>query len=163
MAGGELSKLRRGIPPHKKVTLGNGEDSADFMVVLLSADKTQELDELTEEYARENEKKVNQRVRNSFYSRMLCAMCLRSVDDKTLSEEITTYEEVGKILDSEDIDRICTAYKELMVNKAPKVEVLNDEQLEEIKNYLEVTSLKDLSTVLQVHLKSCHQTIVSER
>ena len=54
-------------------------------------------------------------------------------------------------------------YNELLVNKAPKLEVLTEEELDSLKKYLEVTPLKDISTVSLVHLKYCHQTLVSEQ
>ena len=66
-------------------------------------------------------------------------------------------------MDLEDINRVVNAYGELMMNKAPKLELLTQAQLETVKKHLEVTPLSDLSTVLLVHLANCHQTIVSEK
>jgi hypothetical protein len=72
-------------------------------------------------------------------------------------------EEVAAMMDLEDISRVVNAYQELILNKAPKLEMITQNQLDEIKNYLEVTPLSDLSTVLLVHLANCHRTIVSEK
>lgn len=159
----KLSRLRRGIPQHKNITLGNGDNSVDVAVVLLNSDEILEIEEETEEYCRKIGDRANNIVRDHYYNKLLCTMCMRDPDDKTLTSNIATVEEVGSILDTEDIDRVCNAYKELLINKAPKVELLTEKELEELKNYLEVTPSKDLSTVLLVHLKSCHQTIVSEK
>lgn len=159
----KLANLRRGVPIHKNVTLGNGDNSVNVAVVLLNSDETLDIEETTEEYCRSIGDRANNIVRDHYYNKLLCAMCMRDPDDKTLSTNIASVSEVGEMLDTEDIDRVCTAYKELLINKAPKVELLTEEQLEELKNYLEVTPLKDLSTVLLVHLKSCHQTLVSEK
>ena len=88
---------------------------------------------------------------------------MRDPSDPTLSTKIASSPaEVGECLDNEDISRICGAYGELIINKAPKLETLTQEELDIIKKHLEVTPLSDLSTVLLVHLKNCHQTIVSE-
>jgi hypothetical protein len=72
-------------------------------------------------------------------------------------------EEVGRSLDDEDIKRVCEAYSELLVNRAPKLEMLKQEEYEELKKVLEATQLSDLSTVSLVHLKHFHLTIVSEK
>lgn len=162
--GSKLANLRRGIPPHKKVTLGYGENTVDVMVVLLSSDISQEIDELTEEYCKANESKASVKVRNQYYNRLLCLHCMRDPEDPHFDTPMAqTVEEVGEMLDLEDIKIVCQAYQELIVNRAPKLEVLKEDELEEIKNFLEVTPLKDLSTVSLVHLKYFHQTIVSEK
>lgn len=164
MAGdSKLVQLRKGVPSHKTVTLGNGNDSFDVKVVLLSSDDMLDIEEQTEGYCKSIGDKANRVVRNNYYNKLLCAMCMRDPDDNTLETPFATVSEVGKYMDVEDISRVCDAYKELVINKAPKVELLTNKELEELKNYLEVTQLKDLSTVLLVHLKSCHQTLVSEK
>ena len=75
----------------------------------------------------------------------------------------SSIDEIGQLLDDEDIKRVCEQYNNLIVNKAPKLEVLTEEELDSLKKYLEVTPLKDISTVSLVHLKYCHQTLVSEK
>lgn len=161
--GSILMKLRTGIPQHKNVTLGNGDNAVKVVVVLLTSDEILEIEEETEEYCHEIGDRANHVVRDHYYNRLLCAMCMRDPSDSTFKTNVATVEEVGQLLDTEDIDRVCDAYRELLINKAPKVELLTEDQLVELKNYLEVTPLKDLSTVLLVHLKSCHQTLVSEK
>lgn len=164
MAGeSKLRLLRKGKQPSKIITLGNGDDAFDVRIVLLSSDDMLDIEEQTEGYCSEIGNKANRVVRNNYYNKLLCAMCMRDPDDDTHEEPFATVDEIGKYLDVEDISRVCDAYKELMMNKAPKVELLTEDELTELKNYLEVTHLKDISTVLLVHLKSCHQTLVSEK
>ena len=87
---------------------------------------------------------------------------MRDPDD--ISERISSsVQEVMECMDLEDINRIVKAYGELMMNKAPKLELLTQDQLEVVKKHLEVTPLSDLSTVSLVHLANFHQTIVSEK
>lgn len=162
MAGGKLSKLREGIPLHKNVILGSGASSVKVAVVLLANDLMQLIDEQTEEYCNENKNKVNARVRDYYHNRLMSFHCMRDIDDPTYQTKIAdSIEEVAE-LDLEDIKRVTNAYSELLLNKAPKLELLTQENLDELKKHLEVTQLSDLSTVLLVHLRSCHQTIVSE-
>ena len=156
-----LRDLRRGIPPHKRVHIG-GTEGYDVTVVILSADKCLELEELTNEYCNTREKRVNDTVRNQFYNALLVNECMRGPDD--ISERISSsVQEVMECMDLEDINRIVKAYGELMMNKAPKLELLTQDQLEVVKKHLEVTPLSDLSTVSLVHLANFHQTIVSEK
>lgn len=156
-----LRDLRRGIPPHKRVHIG-GTEGYDVTVVILSADKCLELEELTNEYCNTREKRVNDTVRNQFYNALLVNECMRDPDD--ISERISSsVQEVMECMDLEDINRIVKAYGELMINKAPKLELLTQDQLEVVKKHLEVTPLSDLSTVSLVHLANFHQTIVSEK
>lgn len=156
-----LRDLRRGIPPHKRVHIG-GTEGYDVTVVILSADKCLELEELTNEYCNTREKRVNDTVRNQFYNALLVNECMRDPDD--ISERISSsVQEVMEYMDLEDINRIVKAYGELMMNKAPKLELLTQDQLEVVKKHLEVTPLSDLSTVSLVHLANFHQTIVSEK
>lgn len=160
----KLAALRRGVPMHKNITLGMGENTVDVSIVLLSSDDMLDIEETTEEYCKKIGDRSNRVVRNNYYNKLLAAMCMRDPSDSTLHTFIAnSADEVGEFLDIEDIDRVCNAYRELMTNKAPKLDILTNEELEELKNYLRVTPLKDLSTVLLVHLKSCHQTLVSER
>ena len=104
----------------------------------------------------------NQKTRAMYYNRLLCFECMR-VPGNLLTKVASSADEVGELLDDEDIKRICEKYNELLVNKAPKLEVLTEEELDSLKKYLEVTPLKDISTVSLVHLKYCHQTLVSEQ
>lgn len=155
-----LKDLRTGTPPHKTVHIGSLD--ADVAVVILSSDKCLEIEELTNEYLAGAPKKVNEATRNQFYNALLATYCMRNPEN--LDERMAgSVKEVMEILDLEDINRIVLAYGELMMNKAPKLELLTVDQLETIKKHLEVTPLSGLSTVLLVHLANCHQTIVSER
>lgn len=156
-----LRDLRKGVPPHKIVHIG-GADGFDVAVVILSADKCLEIEESTQEYCSSKQSKTNENVKNQFYNALLCTNCMRDVNDLNtqIAEDIN---EVMSTLDLEDINRVVNTYSELMINKAPKMELLTNDQLDEIKKFLEVAPLSDLSTVLLVHLANCHQTIVSEK
>lgn len=161
----KLAALRKGVPLHKRITLGVEPYILDVVVVLLSSDDMLDIEQETEEYCRSiGEKRVNKIVRNNYYNRMIAACAMRDPSDPSLQTlMVDDPDEVGEYLDIEDIDRVVAAYKELLSDKVPKMELLTDDQLEEIKNYLRVTPSKDLSTTLRLHLKSCHQTIVSRR
>lgn len=155
-----LRSMRTGQAPYCRVTLGNGSGSFDIAVVIISSDEMLEINELTEE--RYHNKDIdNERNRARFYNRLLCYHCMRTLEDTSV-KIASSPDEVGELLDDEDIKRVCEKYNEMIVNKAPKLEVLKEEQLDELKKYLEVTPLKDISTVSLVHLKYCHQTLVSE-
>lgn len=160
-----LKRMRTGQPPHGIITLGNKGDSFKVAVVLLSNDEMLSINEAVEDRYPDMDDKASptkHKIRASFYNRLLCYYCTRVPDD--LSTKIASDpDEIGKILDDEDIKRICEQYNNLLVNKAPKLEVLTEEELDELKKYLEVTPLKDISTVSLVHLKYCHQTLVSEQ
>lgn len=169
---GDISYLRRmrtGQPPHKIVTLGNGGDSFQVAVILLSSDKMLVINEAVQmRYSKTvvkgeevEDPRDNEKNRARYYNQLLCYESMRNPDD--LNEKIAdSPEEVGELLDDEDIQRVCEMYNELIVNKAPKLEVLKQEELDQLKKYLEVTPLSDISTVSLVHLKYCHQTLVSE-
>ena len=156
-----LKDLRRGIPPHKRVHIG-GADGYDVMVVVLSADKCLEIEEQTQDYCSSRGSKANENVKNQFYNALLVANCMRDPDDLTVPIA-SSLNEVMECMDLEVINRVVNAYGELMMNKAPKLELLTQAQLDTVKKHLEVTPLSDLSTVLLVHLANCHQTIVSEK
>lgn len=160
----KLWKLRSGIPEHKNITLGNGDSTVDVTVVSLSADIMQMIDEKVEEYCKKNKDKVNESVRTQYYNINLVHHCMRDPNSDRFSDKMTdSPEEVAMMMDLEDISRVVNAYHEIILNKAPKLEFITQEQLDEIKKHLEVTPLSDLSTVLLVHLANCHQTIVSEK
>lgn len=160
----KLWKLRAGIPVHKNVTLGNGDSTVDVAVVSLSADTMKMIDETVELYCKKNKDKINDTVRTQYYNINLVYHCMRDPNSDRLSVKMTdSPEEVAEMMDLEDISRIINAYQELILNKAPRLEMITQEQLDEIKNFLEVTPLSDLSTVLLVHLANCHRTIVSEK
>lgn len=156
-----LRDLRRGTPPHKRVHIGD-TDGYDVQVVILSADKCLELEELTNEYCSTREKRVSDTVRNQFYNALLVHECMRDETDLTVKMS-SSAQEVMECMDLEDINRVVKAYGELMMNKAPKLELLTEDQLEVIKKHLEVTPLSDLSTVSLVHLANFHLSIVSEK
>jgi hypothetical protein len=86
---------------------------------------------------------------------------MREVDNLDRSI-FSTVEEVGSILTLEDIKRVCEAYNALIVNNSDKLETLRQEDYDELKKFLEVTPLKDLSIVSQVHLMYFLQTVLSE-
>lgn len=158
-SGSKLRNLRTGKPLHKKITLGNGDSQISVAIVILNSDTMLQIEEKTEEYCQTH--KVNNNIKTQYYNRLLVSECMRDPDD-THIKLAESEEEIGAYMDLEDISRVVKAYQELMVNKAPKIEFLSQEDLDELKKHLEVTSLNDLSTVLQIHLKSCHQTLVSE-
>ena len=166
MVGGKskLWKLRAGIPVHKNVTLGNGDSTVEVTVVSLPADTMQMIDETVEQYCKKNKDKVNDTVRSQFYNVNLVHHCMRDPNSDRFSVKMTdSPEEVAEMMDLEDISRIINAYQELILNKAPRLEFITQEQLDELKNHLEVTPLSDLSTVSLVHLANFHRTIVSEK
>lgn len=159
-----IRNLRTGTPVHKNVVLQHGNSAITVAVVALSADEMQQIDEIVQDYATTNAKKVNDSVRGQYYNRLLAYYCMRDPSDKTFTARVAeSVDEVGQILDIEDISRVVNAYGELMINKAPKLEALTQEQYDTIKKHLEETPLKDLSTVLCVLLKNCLQTIQSEK
>ena len=159
MASDKLYKLRNGIPPHKNITIRDEE----FTVVLLPSDTVRQIEETTNEYASQNPEKVNDSVKSKYFDGLLVYNCLRDPSDTTFRNKIAEKpEDVIQVLDDMEIAKVTEAYGELMMNKAPKVEMITDEELNIIKKHLEVTPLSDLSTVLCVHLANCHQTIVSE-
>ena len=166
-----LKRMRTGQHPHETVTLGNGSDSFDVEVVLLSNDEMLTINEQVEERYHTERKidadgkeqiitdaKDNGKNRTLYYNRLLCYHCMRLPDDIEV-KVAASEEEVGELLDLEDIQRVCEKYNEILINKAPKLEILKEEDLEALK----ITPLSDLSTVLLVHLKSCHQTLLSEK
>lgn len=157
----KLRELRRGIPPHKRVHIG-GEDGFDAMVVILSADKCLEIEEQTQSYCKSKESSSNENVKTQFYNALLVASCLRDVNDLNsyLASDVA---DVLANMDLEDINRVVNTYGELMMNKAPKLELLDEDQFEELKKVLETTPLSDLSTVSLVHLANFHRTVVSEK
>lgn len=174
MAGDNISYLKRmrsGDPPHVITTLGNGSESFDVAVILLSNDVMLNINEKVEDRYHstvgEDGKVIksgieNQKTRAMYYNRLLCYECMRVPGDIT-QRVADSADEIGRLLDDEDIKRVCEKYNELLVNKAPKLEVLSEEELDSLKKYLEVTPLRDISTVSLVHLKYCHQTLVSEQ
>lgn len=165
-----LKRMRSGQPPHGIVTLGNEGDSFDVAVVLLSNDTMLTISEEVEDRYHEvadGDRMVknpldNEKNRARYYNRLLCYHCMRIPTN--LNEKVASSpDEIGQLLDDEDIKRVCEQYNNLIVNKAPKLEVLTEEELTELKKYLEVTPLKDISTVSLVHLRYFHQTLVSEQ
>ena len=172
MAGGTMDKIRSmrmGKRSHTSVKLGIGDDNVLVAVVLLPSDIMLNINELVEErYAPEvkdgvvvKNSRQNDVTRNQYYNQLLCLHCMREIDDLDTCV-FTTVEEVGKILTLEDIKRVCEAYNTLIVNNSDKLETLKQEDYEELKKFLEVTPLKDLSIVSQVHLMYFLQTVLSE-
>lgn len=158
MAGSKISQLRQGKPIFKKVDLRGKL----FGVVLLSMDTLRNIEEQTQAYVINNQGKTSEASRNYHYEILMAFHCLRDLEDPTLETKAAdSVDEISTVLDNEDINRIMNAYSDLLLEKAPKLEMLTEEQLQEIKKHLEVTPLKDLNTVLLVHLTNCHQTIVS--
>jgi len=153
----KLSNLRQGIPPHKSVTIRG----MDIEIVVVSADTTKKCEELAEEYANANKDKVNDRVRAQYFDTLLSYHCMRDPDDPTFQTKIAeSVVEVGELLDVDDINKVMSTYGELLMNKS-KIELMTEEDYSELKKFLEVTPLKDLSTVSLVHLTNFHRSIVS--
>lgn len=172
MAGGTIDKIRNmrmGKFTHSTVKLGLGDDVVQVAVVLLPSDTMLEINELVaERYAPQvvdgetvENSKNNETTRAQYYNQLLCFHCMREMED--LNEKIfTKFEDVGTILTLEDIRRVCEAYNNLIINNSDKLEVLKQEDYDELKKFLEVTPLKDLSIVSRVHLKYFLQTILLE-
>jgi hypothetical protein len=165
-----LKRMRTGQPPHNMVTLGNGSDSFEVAVVLLPNDTMLSINEDVESRYHgtvDGDNVIKNPIdtpknRAMYYNRLLCFHCMRIPDD--LNKKVAdSADEIGRLLDDEDIKRVCEQYNNLLINKAPKLELLTEEELDSLKKYLEVTPLKDISTVSLVHLKYCHQTLVSEK
>lgn len=158
MASDKLYKMRSGTPQHKSIKL-RGED---FAIVLLGSDIIRSIEEQTEEYYNRNKDRVNDAVRAQYYNALLVFNCLR--DPNNLSERVADkVSDIESALDSVDMTEVVDAYRELIINKSPRIDLLTQDELDEVKKHLEVTALSDLSTVLCVHLKNCHLTIVSEK
>lgn len=148
----KLSQLRRGTIPHKVIKL---RDSLDVAIVVLPTDTIKQINADIEEYMAEHPTHNTETIRNQMYDAHLCYECMR--DPNNITERIaTSVEETGDILDQEDISRVTSAYGEIMINKAPKIELMTEEEFSDLKKFLEATPLKDLDTVLLVHLKNCH-------
>lgn len=172
MAGDTSSKIRNlriGKRSHGTVKLGMGEDSVMVAVVLLPSDTMLSINEEVEERYSDiiqdgvvmKNPKQNEITRNQYYNKLLCYHCMREVNN--LDEHIfSSQDEVGEILTLEDIKRVCEKYNELIVNNSNKLETLKQEDYDELKKFLEVTPLSDLSIVSQVHLMYFLQTILSE-
>lgn len=170
ISGSYLRRMRTGQHPHVIVTLGNEGDGFNVAVVLLSSDDMLDINEQVDKryapkYDKEGKAIPNpvgtQNNRSRFYNRLLCYHAMRLPEDLEI-RVADSPDEVGELLDDEDIKRVCEKYNELLVNKAPKLEVIKKEELEELKKYLEVTPLNAINTVSLVHLKYCHQTLTSE-
>lgn len=173
MAGGTLSRIRNmrmGRHSCMNVTLGSGDDSVMVAVVLLPSDIMLDINEAVEErYAPTilndgtvvKNNKQNDITRSQYYNQLLCFHCMREIDN-TDEKIFSSVDEVGSILTLEDIKRVCEAYNSIIINNSNKLETLKQEDFEELKKHLEVTSLKDLSIVSQVHLMYFLQTIRSE-
>lgn len=153
----KLSELRKGTPISKVVTLYDGLKVA---VVLLSTDVMLQIEREVQQYMTDNEKSVNNIIKNQLFDIKLCYHAMRDPSD--INTKIASNEdEVAKLLDSEDVSRITTAFGELMVNKTPKIELMSEEDFEELKKTLGAMELKELSTVSLVHLTNFHQTLLS--
>lgn len=160
----KIRNLRMGTPPHKTVKIGNGENAITVKVVALPLDVTQSIEEQVEEYCQLNKGKVNNNVRQQMYNKLLAYNCMRDPDDPTMNTKVAeSADEVGEFMDLEDISRVVNTYSELIMNKAPKIELITQEEFDELKKYLDVTPLSDLSTVSLVHLENFHRSVVSEK
>ena len=71
-----LRRLRNGAPQHKKIVLGNGEDSITVVVVMLSIDEMQMINEKVEEYAHINPTKMSDSVKQQMYNKLLAYNCV---------------------------------------------------------------------------------------
>ena len=172
MAGGTLDRIRgmrTGKQSNIKVILGVGDDSVEVAVVLLPSDIMLDINEMVEERytpivqdgVTVKNPKYNDATRNQYYNQLLCMYCMREIDNIE-TRIFSDISEVGSILTLEDIKRVCEAYNTLVVNNSNKLETLKQEDYDELKKALEVTPLKDLSIVSQVHLMYFLRTIRSE-
>lgn len=153
----KLSLLRSGTPTHTLVTL-NGDLSV--AVVAVPIDEIVQCEISTDAYIKAlgEVAKDNAYIKEHAYNCQLIYRILR--DPQNLSMKMAdSAEEIMKNLDAEDITRILDTYTKMMINKAPKLEFINEEQLDEIKKHLEVTPLSDLNSVSLVHLMNFHQAM----
>ena len=155
---GKLSQLRKGIPPHKTISIRG----IDIAVVVVSSDITRECEEITEKYCNENKDKVNDNVKSQYFDTLIAYHAMRDPEDPSFETYMAdSAEEVAQLLDVEDIRKVIDAYGELIVNKS-KLELLTEEDYDELKKFLNKTPLNDLSTVSLVHLTNFRQAIISE-
>lgn len=153
----KLSNLRQGIPPHKNITIRG----IKVEIVVVSADATKQCEELAEQYYNNNKDKVNERVKAQYFDTLLAYQCMRDPDDPTFNTKIAdSFDEVSQTLDVDDINKVMSAYSELLMNKT-KLELMTEDEYTELKKFLEVTQLSDLNTVSLVHLTNFRQAILS--
>ena len=170
----KLINLRTGNPSRRTVILGNGDDSVTICAVLLSSDTMLDINEKVDQRYGHNVEvddddvnvdtsimSASKVTRMQYYNILLCYYSMRNPDN--IDEYIfDSYEQTASVLNLEDIKRVCEAYNEIIINSAPKMELLTQEDYDELKKFLEVTPLRDLDTVSLIHLKYFHQTIHSE-
>ena len=172
MAGDTFNKirsLRSGKRTRGFVKLGMGEDSVTVAVVLLPSDIMLDINETVEErYAPEikdgvavKNSKQSDVTRAQYYNQLLCYHCMCEPEDLDV-KIFEKFEDVGHNLTLEDIKRVCETYNNIIVNNSDKLETMKPEDYDELKKFLEVTPLKDLSIVSQVHLMYFLQTVLSE-
>lgn len=149
----KLADLRRGVTKGTVTLSGNIE----VAVVIVPTSTLRQIECDIEEWCQGHPKQASQQVRKQMYDIMLIHECTRDKDN--IDVKITdSWQEAETLLDNEDVSRILSRYQELMVNKAPKIELLTDEEFEKLKKLLEGTKLTDLSTVSALHLKNCLTT-----
>lgn len=147
--GSKLAELRRGVTK-RIVTLS---DKVEIAVLIVPTGTLRRIESDIEEWCQSHQSSANDQVRRQLYDIMLCHECMRDKDD--INVKVTSnWEEAEELLDAEDVSRVLGAYKELMVNKAPKIELLTDEEFNNLKKSLEKIELTDLSTVSALHLKN---------
>lgn len=157
----KLHELRRGNPKFSRVYLGDENDGVEVAVVILTADDVLDIDEQVQVYCSSAPNKINDIVRSEIANAMICQRAIRNPDN--LDEKLLdSLKQTLEMLDLEDMGRIIKAYNELMINRAPKLETLSSEDLEEIKKKLKTAKLKDLNIVQRLHLTSFLQAMRSE-
>lgn len=165
--GSFISNLRRGITPFKIISLSNGNDETfNVAVVLLSSDLMCDInDKVCEKYGEptEVEDKQREKAKNIYYNTLLAYHCTRVPEEPYAEYIASCYEEFTRYMDLEDIQRITNAYNELLIDKCDKIELLTDERLEELVNFLDRQAeegWKGLSTTVFIHLTNLYNTLL---
>lgn len=162
--GSFISNLRRGKTPFKVIGLQNGEDVFDVAIVLLSSDLMCDINDKVYDKYGESEEENEQltKAKNIYYNTLLAYHCTRVPEEPYQEYVAGSYKEFCQYMDLEDIDRIVKAYNELLINKCDKIELLTDDRLEELVNFLERQrggDWKDLDTIAYIHLTNLYNNL----
>lgn len=162
--GSFISNIRRGRTPFKVIGLNNGDETFDVAIVLLSSDLMCDInDRVCEKYGEsEEESEQLTKSKNIYYNTLLAYYCTRVPKVPYTEYVADSYKEFCSYMDLEDIDRIVKAYNELLISKCDKIELLTDDRLEELVNFLEKQrggDWKDLDTIAYIHLTNLYNNL----
>jgi len=152
---GKLAKLRLGTPPHKIISV----KGMDIAVVVVSSDVIRICEEAisSHKYTKDG---ITDDLRNYIYDVNMCFHCMRDPEDLNI-KVADSIKETRESLDMNDVHLVTQAYQDLMLEGAPKLEMITEEEYTSIKKTLEQTKVNDLNIVSQLHLKSFHLTTIS--